>query len=68
MKVDLGWSQDLASGLDAGMDAAADAAADGLCLECPLPDGMTDAGAGDAEAGPSADALPDLAGDLSGGE
>lgn len=68
-KDDLSWSMDAAAGMDASADAAsADAAADALCLECPLPDGATDAGAGDAEAGPSADALPDLAGDLLVGE
>ncbi len=44
--------------------AAADGLVDGLCLECPLPDGMLDGG-GDAEAGPGADAL---VGDLAAGD
>lgn len=65
-------------GAVSGGDAAMDALSDGVCLECPLPDGMTDGGAGDAaEAGPAADALSDVltdvltdlsAGDLTTGE
>ena len=51
--------------------AAPDSLVDGLCLECPLADGMADGGAGDAEAGPSADTGPQadaLVGDLAAGE
>ena len=77
---------DLAAAPDAGMppggdattaaDAAADAAADdglvdGLCLECPLPDGMLDGGAGDAEAGSPGEAGPPadvLLGDMAAGD
>ena len=43
---------------DAAADVAQDAVHDGACLECPQPDGMTDAGVGDA--GATADALDDL--------
>ncbi len=43
-----------AGAADAAFDAATDGLFDGLCLECPLPDGMLDAG-GDAK--PTADVL-----------
>jgi hypothetical protein len=54
----------------AAFDSLGDALVDGLCLECPLADGMLDAGS-DAEAGPGADAGPSadaLVGDLAAGE
>jgi hypothetical protein len=47
-----------AAAADAAFDAAAtDGLVDGLCLECPLPDGMLDGG-GDAEAGSPTEAGP----------
>jgi hypothetical protein len=49
-----------------GDTAAVDGLVDGLCLECPMADGMLDAEAGPgADAGPPADAL---VGDLAAGE
>ena len=65
LQPDLGWTAD-ASAVDG---AVLDALSDGVCFECPQPDGMTDGGAGDAEAGPTSDALTDLpGGDLATGD
>jgi len=55
--------------LDQSQKTDLDATSDSVCLECPLPDGLTDADVGDAEAGPAADAQTDFfVGDLRVGE